>query len=143
MNLSPENYAEVCKQSAFISALVAGFSFAFLGVLLVSSIKLRIIDWVISFSIISISGLLVCSLAWTLTASRMVLYGDNKMEQIPQVFLSLHKTLSFIFIFSFFLFLVTLGLSGWIRSRTIGIISGLVSLISLIFFILIMSHFVI
>jgi hypothetical protein len=40
MILSPENYAEVCKQSAFISALVAGFSFAFLGALLVSSVNI-------------------------------------------------------------------------------------------------------
>ena len=27
MNLTPEIYAEICKQNAFISALVAGFSF--------------------------------------------------------------------------------------------------------------------
>jgi hypothetical protein len=42
MNLTPENYAEICKQSAFISALVSGFSFAFLSALLVSHIKNRI-----------------------------------------------------------------------------------------------------
>lgn len=78
MNLTPENYAEICKQSAFISALVAGFSFAFLGALLVSSIKNRIIDWVMTFSILSIAGLLICSLAWTLSASRMALYSGDK-----------------------------------------------------------------
>jgi bacteriorhodopsin len=142
MNLSPENYAEICKQSAFISALVAGFSFAFLGALLVSSFKNQIIDWVMSFSILSIAGLLVCSLAWTLSASRMALYNGNNITQVPQTFLNLHRILSIIFILSFFFFLVTLGLSGWIRSRKLGIISSLISFISAIFFIVIMSQFV-
>jgi hypothetical protein len=143
MNLTPESYAEICKQSAFISALVSGFSFAFLGALLVSSIKNRIIDWVMTFSILSIAGLLICSLAWTLTASRMTLYTENELNLVPQTFLSLHKTLSLIFISSFFFFLVTLGLSGWIRSRTLGIISSVISLIATIFFIVIMKQFVI
>jgi hypothetical protein len=143
MNLTPESYAEICKQSAFISALVAGFSFAFLGALLVSSIKNRIIDWVMTFSILSIAGLLICSLAWTLTASRMTLFTENELNLVPQTFLSLHKTLSLIFISSFFFFLVTLGLSGWIRSRTLGIISSVISLVATIFFIVIMKQFVI
>jgi hypothetical protein len=143
MNLTPENYAEICKQSAFISALVDGFSFAFLGALLVSSIRNRIIDWVMSFSILSIAGLLICSLAWTLSASRMALYSGDKIIQVPQPFINLHQKLSFVFLLSFFFFLVTLGLSGWIRSRLLGIISSMISLIATIFFILIMKQFVI
>jgi len=117
MNLTPESYAEICKQTAFISALVAGFSFAFLGALLVSSIKNKLIDWIMILSTLSIAGLLICSLAWTLTASRMTLYSGADIAQVPQTFLSLHKTLSFIFVSGFFFFLVTLGLSGWIKKR--------------------------
>jgi hypothetical protein len=143
MNLSPENYAEICKQSAFISALVAGFSFAFLGALLISPVKNRIINWVMSFSTLAIAGLLICSLIWTLSASRMALYNGNNITQVPQNFLDLHRILSIIFILSFLSFLVTLGLSGWIRSRNLGIISSLISLISTIFFIVIMKQFVI
>jgi hypothetical protein len=142
MNLTPESYAEICKQSAFISALVAGFSFAFLGALLVSSIRNKLVDWVLSFSTISIAGLLICSLAWTLTASRMTLYREGDIVQVPQTFLSLHKTLSLIFVSSFFFFLVTLGLSGWIRSKTLGLISSTISLIATIFFLVIMQKFV-
>jgi len=143
MNLSPENYAEICKQSAFISALVAGFSFAFLGALLISSVQNRIINWVMSFSTLAIAGLLICSLIWTLSASRMALYNGNNITQVPQNFLDLHRILSIIFILSFLSFLATLGLSGWIRSRNLGIISSLISLISTIFFIVIMRQFVI
>jgi hypothetical protein len=143
MNLSTEVYAEICKQEAFISALVAGFSFAFLGALLVSSIKSRIIDWLISLSIISIAGLLVCALAWTLTASRMAFYNGSNPGQVQQVYIDMHQKLSFIFILSFFLFLISLGLSGWVRSRKLGIISIIISLITIIIFIYIMSHFVV
>jgi hypothetical protein len=142
MNLTPDSYAEICKQSAFISALVAGFSFAFLGVLLISTIRNKIIDWVITFSVYSISGLLICALAWTLTASRMALYIASSINQVPQTYLSLHKILSFIFVSSFFSFLVTLGLSGWIRSRIVGIISSLISVIATVLFIIIMKIFV-
>ncbi len=143
MNLTPESYAEICKQSAFISALVAGFSFAFLGVLLVSSIKNVLIDWILTFSTLSIAGLLICSLAWTLTASRMTLYSEGHIVQVPQSFLDLHKTLSLIFVFSFLFFLVSLGLCGWVRSKALGIISSSISLIATIFFLVIMQKFVI
>lgn len=143
MTLSPENYAEICKQAAFISALVAGFSFAFLGALLVSSINKRIIDWVMSFSISSIAGLLVCALAWTLSASRMTIYSGMGIKELPEEFIKMHKTLSLIFILSFLFFLITLGLCGWIRSRRLGIISGVIALVAGIFFIVLMSHFMI
>ena len=143
MNLSTETYAEICKQSAFISALVAGFSFAFLGAMLISSVKNRIINWVISFSILAIAGLLICSLAWTLSASRMALYGGSNITLVPQSFIDLHQKLSLIFILSFFSFLITLGLSGWIRSRNLGIISSVISLMSTIFFFVVVKQFVI
>jgi hypothetical protein len=143
MNLTTQIYAEICKQGAFISALVAGFSFAFLGALIVSAIKSKIIDWLIGLSIISISGLLVCSLAWTLTASRMAFLSSNNTSQVPEYFTGMHRSLSFVFIFSFFTFIATLGLSGWVRSRKMGIISSGISLIALVFFIAIMSHFLI
>lgn len=143
MNLTPESYAEICKQSAFISALVAGFSFAFLGALIISPIKKKLVDWVITFSTFSIAGLLICSLTWTLTASRMTLYNEGNIVQVPQTFISLHKTLSFIFISSFFFFLITLGLSGWIRSKSLGIITSAIALTATVFFTFIMQRFVI
>jgi hypothetical protein len=142
MNLTPDSFAEICKQGAFISALVAGFSFAFLGTLLISSDRKKITDWIIGFSIITIAGLLICSLAWTFCASRMALYLANDRQVIPEVILGFHRTLSFIFILSFFFFLVTLGLSGWIRSKRLGIISATVSTIALLYSGMIMRHFI-
>jgi hypothetical protein len=141
MNLSPESYAEICKQLSFISALVAAFSFAFISVLLTSDSKHRIVDWVIGFSIASIAGFLVCALSWTLSASRMAIYTGNNIKELPELFLHMHKILSFIFVLSFLLFFITLGLSGWIRTRKLGLISSIIALLSGGFFIWLMSNF--
>jgi hypothetical protein len=141
MNLSPESYAEMCKQLAFISALVGAFSFAFVGALLVSPMEKRVIDWILGFSISSIAGFLVCSLSWTLSASRMAILIGTGIKGLPLLFINMHRLLSLIFILSFFLFLITLGLSGWIRSRKLGIFSGIIALLSSIFFIWIISNF--
>jgi hypothetical protein len=141
MNLSPESYAEICKQLAFISALLAGFSFAFIGVLLTHESDKKIINWVIGFSISSIAGFLVCALAWTLSASRMAIYGEMSIRELPVMFINMHRILSFTFILCFFLFVITLGLSGWIRSRILGIISSIIALFSAVFFIWLLSNF--
>jgi hypothetical protein len=141
MNVSPESYAEICKQLAQISALVAGFSFAFISVLLTSSSGKRIIDWVLGFSISTIAGFLICALTWTLSASRMAIYVEQNINALPQLFVGLHRILSFIFILSFFLFFITLGLTGWIRSKKLGLISCIISLFSGVFFFWLMSNF--
>jgi len=73
----------------------------------------------------------------------MTLLSANNTEQIPQYFTGMHKSLSFIFMLSFFVFLVTLGLSGWVRSRILGIFSSIISLTSLVLFVVIMSHFLV
>jgi len=142
MNLSPVNYAEMCKQLAQISALVAGFSFAFISVLITSTSGKRITNWVIGFSIASIAGFLICALTWTLNASRMSIYIQEEVKSIPAVFVSLHRILSLIFTLSFFLFFITLGLTGWIRSKKLGIVSSAISLSASLFFIYLLTSFI-
>jgi hypothetical protein len=141
MNLSTDSYAEICKQTAFISALIAGFSFAFIGALLVSSINKRIVDWILAFSISSIAGLMLCSMGWTLSASRMAYYSGTGITEVPLQFVGMHQKLSILFSLSVFLFLITLGLSGWIRSKKLGIVSGIIAVVSLIFFVWLMKTF--
>jgi hypothetical protein len=141
MNLSTDSYAEICKQTAFISALFAGFSFAFLGALLVSTINKRITDWIIGISMSSIMGLLYCSIGWTLSASRMAFLSATGIKDLPLKFISMHRTLSIVFSLSILLFLLTLGLSGWIRSKKLGFVTAIIATFSLIFFINLMSNF--
>ena len=47
MNLSPDIIAELFRQCALISALIAGFSFAFLAVILTNKTTKKIDDWTV------------------------------------------------------------------------------------------------
>jgi hypothetical protein len=125
MNYTPETFAELFRQAAFISALIAGFSLAFLAVLLTTVPERRIATWTAAFSIAATAGLVVCALGWTLAAPRMAATAapPGSAFEMPSVMLSIHRTLSQTFIVCFYLFLTSLGLAGWIRSRTLGAVS--------------------
>ena len=146
MNLTPEILAEIFRQSAFISALIAGFSFAFLAVILTSETKGRVDDWTAGFAIAATAGLIVCALGWTFSVPRVLALaagtsGTNSF-QMPDFLRTIHRSLSFTFIGCFFLFLASLGLSGWIRSRILGIISSLIAILAAGFAVWIMRFFI-
>jgi len=65
----PELIAEIFRQLAFVSALVGGFAFAFVGVLLVAPLQSRIVSWTAGISMAASAGLVVCALGWSLGAS--------------------------------------------------------------------------
>ncbi len=146
MNLSPEFVAELFRQCAFISALIAGFSFAFLAVILTSNTKRRVDDWTAGFAIAATAGLIVCALGWTLAAPEILTLtkgptGASTFE-LPETLRTIHRSLSFTSIGCFFLFLTSLGLSGWIRSKILGIISSSIAFIGGCYAIWIMRFFV-
>jgi hypothetical protein len=122
LNLPPEVLAEVFRQSAFISALIAGFAIA------------------------ATAGLVVCSLGWTFSVPRVLSLaaGDppGSAVQLPDNYRMIHRYLSMTFIACFFFFLTSLGLSGWIRSRTLGIVSAAIAAAAAIFAIWLMRFFV-
>jgi hypothetical protein len=116
--------AELFRQLAFISAIIGGFSLAFLVQLLVAHFGRRIVDWTIGFSMAATAGLIVCALGWTLSA--VVVSdsgGQGEAMRVSGTLNHLHMRLSDGFVLSLFLFLVSLGLCGWIRSRVMGLVS--------------------
>jgi hypothetical protein len=146
MNLSPEVFAEIFRQAAFISALIAGFSFAFLGVILTSSSRKRIEEWTAAFAVAATAGLLVCALGWTLSVPRLLALSHQATSatpfELPEAFRSLHRSLSKTFIVCFFLFLTSLGLSGWIRSRKLGVVSTFIACLAAVYTFYILKLFV-
>ena len=137
MNLSPEIIAELFRQCAFISALIAGFSFAFLAVILTNKTTKQIDDWTAGFAIAATAGLIVCALGWTLSVPRVLELSANISAntpvQLPESYFSIHRSLSITFIACFFFFLTSLGLSGWIRSRRLGVVSSIITIIAAIY----------
>lgn len=141
----PELIAEIFRQLAFISALVGGFAFAFVGVLLVAPHKSRLVSWTAGISMAASSGLVVCALGWSLGTS-VVLIGASMEAGADKSALSaslsnMHLRLSLAFTVSILLFFTCLGLSGWIRSRNLGIASTCIAVLAAIASVLVMSPF--
>ena len=133
---TPELQAELFRQLAFISALIGGFAFTFVGVLLVATDKSRFVSWTAAVSIATCAGLVICALGWSLGAS-LVLIGaattvGADVSALSASLRSMHLRLSLAFIVSIFLFFVSLGLSGWIRSRILGLASTGIALLAVI-----------
>ena len=146
MNLSPEIVAELFRQCAFISALIAGFSFAFLAVILTNKTTKKIDDWTAGFAIAATAGLIVCALGWTLGVPHVLELSLNNSGntpfQLPEKYIIIHRSLSITFIASFFFFLTSLGLSGWIRSRRLGVVSSILTIIAAVYAIWILRFFI-
>ena len=141
-----ELIADIFRQLAFVSALVGGFAFAFVGVLLVAPLQSRIVSWTAGISMAASSGLVICALGWSLGAS-MVLAGASMEAGAGKSALSaslntMHLRLSLAFTVSILLFFTCLGLSGWIRSRNLGIISTCIAVFAAIASVLVLSPFI-
>ena len=132
----PELIAEAFRQLAFISALVGGFAFAFVGVLLVAPLQSRVVSWTAGISMAASAGLVVCALGWSLGAS-VVMMGATMDAGADKSALSasltiMHLRLSLAFLMSITLFFTCLGLSGWIRSRVLGVVSTSIAVLAAI-----------
>ena len=135
--------AELYRQCAFISALVTGFLFAFLAVILTNKSTKRIDDWTAIFTIISISLLTVCALGWTFNAASVqAALLTESQTRILSKYQTIHHHLSVLFILGFYLFLLSLGLSGWIRSKMVGIFSSVSALFAGIYAIWLLHYFI-
>lgn len=131
MNEQLAAVAELYRQLAFVSALIAGFSLTFLVQLLTAESKLRVVNWTIGFSLAATASMIVCALGWTLSAA--VVIDPRTQAELASRSSGLgllHPRLSLTFIFGILFFLVGLGLCGWVRSRTMGIVSSTIALIA-------------
>jgi hypothetical protein len=135
--------AELFRQLAFISALIAGFSLTFLVQLLTAQSTRRVIGWTIGFSLAATAAMIVCALGWTLSAAVAVdPRTQADLARWSGIFSLLHQRLSLTFISGIFLFLVALGLCGWVRSRLMGIVSSTIALLAAISAFMILKLFV-
>ena len=131
MNQNLAASAELYRQLAFISALIAGFSLTFLVQLLTADSRRRVVNWTIGFSLAATGSMIVCALGWTLSAA--VVIDPRAQADFARWSSSigmLHHRLSLTFISGILLFLVGLGLCGWVRSRVMGVVSSTIAMIA-------------
>lgn len=130
----PELFAELFRQLAFISALIGGFAFTFVGVLLVSEHRSRVVSWTSALSMAVSAGLVICALGWSVGASVMLMgaaapAGADAAELSAALSL-MHRRLSLVFIVSILFFFAAMGLSGWVRSRRMGFVSSAIAAVA-------------
>jgi hypothetical protein len=124
-----EYLAEIGRQIAFLSAFLGGFAASFLGILLQSQNSRRYVGWAAGAAAISSASFILAVISWTAVA--LVLHpgappGVAKPTFLPQV----HSLIFVTFGIGIYGILLSLGLSGWIRSRALGIVTSIAALLS-------------
>jgi hypothetical protein len=127
--VSAEFLAEMGRQIAALSAFLGGFAATFFGILLQSSDSRRLVGWAAGAAAVASASFILAVIAGTSLA--LVLHpgapsGIAKSTFIPQV-----RTLILIaFTCGIYSILLSLGLSGWIRSRQLGIVTSVAAFVS-------------
>jgi len=117
------------EQLTLVSALLGGFALTFLGAILSQNDTKKLTSAMVIISALTATMFFLCTLGWAL-------FGKASVEDLNELARSKHKYLFIIFIFGIVLFNVLLAMSGWMRSRNVGIttiIIGVFSFLSLMF----------
>lgn len=127
--MNAEFLAEMGRQIAFLSAFLGGFAATFLGVLLQSPSSRRHVGWAAGAAAVASASFLIAVISGTLFA--VVLHPGAPLGIANPTFLPQVRTLMLItFALGIYSILLSLGLSGWIRSRQLGIVTSVAALIS-------------
>jgi hypothetical protein len=122
--------AEFYRQFGFVSSVLAGFSFTFYGTLLVAARHHRAGTWAAFFAIAASVAFLPVTLGMTFGAVHAVNQLEPSVSNAaadPQIVL-----LSMLFLAGVVFLFASFGVSGWMRSRGLGIATTCLSLIGAI-----------
>lgn len=125
---------------ASTSAVLGGFSLAFLGVILSGAQQSRAADWTVRLATLTATLFTVTGLGWSLAASAVSRIGSA--ESFLTSFGQSHRLLSLLFLAGIGLFVATIGISGWLRSRSLGWFSTLVAGAGLVLIVRVLSPFI-
>ena len=118
--LSPEYLAELGRQIAFLSAFLGGFAATFLATLLTSTSGGRQVTWTAASAGVAAAAFIVAVIAGT--AMAVVLSpGAPAIGAEPSRINHARVAAALGFAVGIYAMLLALGLSGWIRSRKLGI----------------------
>ena len=118
-----ERLAEVFRQLAFISAVLGGFSVTFWVALLTA--EARAASVAAGFAVAASVSLLVVAMFMTISAVQVTLDAREAYDALPPAIAATYEPMTFLFLFGALLFFVALGISGFVRSRRMGIASSI------------------
>lgn len=118
---------ELFRQLAFITALLGGFAITFLSVLLTAPSQRQIVNWIAGMTAAASMFLVLSAVGSTFAA----VVATNARGELPGAVDQLHEPLSLLFLAGTVLLFLVLGLSGWMRTRALGVVTSIIAVIGL------------
>lgn len=117
------------EKLTLVSALLGGFAFTFLATMLSVKDDKKLNSIMIVISAFAATMFFLCTLGWTL-------FGNASIQDLSVLNHSKHKYLFLLFVVGILLFNILLAMSGWTRSKKVGIVTttiGVFALVSLMY----------
>ena len=131
---NPQYVLAVAEQLSFVSAFLGGISATILVTIVVFISPKKSVNWIVSSSALAACSLLVAVVAsWRLI---IVLHPDLPIPVDPALVMVLWNGMLIGYGLGFLSLIVSIGLSGWLRSRKSGLITSSIALIAVTFFII-------
>jgi hypothetical protein len=124
--LAPEYLAEIGRQLAALSAFLGGFAAAFLGTLLALQSPRRQVGWAAGAAAVAAAAFTVAVVAATMLAVVLHPAAPGVRNRAAEAGVARVIT-GLAFFVGLYALLAALGLSGWARSRRLGLVTGSVA----------------
>lgn len=128
-NINGENMDELFRQLAFINAILGGFAITFLSVLLTAESQKKIVEWIVVVLFSAVACFILSALGATFSA---VVAAEAQTDSLPAEVWALHEPMSLLFLLGIILLFVSLGMTGWIRSKWLGRVTIVIAVVSLV-----------
>lgn len=129
--LAPDYLAEVAGHLGFLSAFLGGFAATFLATLLVASSTKRVTGWIIVSAAFA-ACLFVIAVVGSVTL-KIVLHPEVPSSFVSGSAVTNARVVSALaFVLGLYALLLSVGLSGWIRSRNTGIATSLAAFMGVV-----------
>ena len=131
---NPSFMIAVAEQLSFVSAFLGGFSATILFTILVFSSPKKSVSWIVVSSALAACSLLIAVIAsWRLL---ILLHPEFPLELNNSMVGILWRSMLLGYGLGFLSLLVSIGLSGWLRSSRAGITTSGIAFVAMVFFIL-------
>jgi hypothetical protein len=132
MDLKSSYVLAVAEHLSFVSAFLGGVSATILFSLIIFSSSSRLVSLVIAASALAACSLLVAVVAsWRLSIG---LHPDLPFVADPKKLIVLWHSMISGYSLGLMSLISCIGLSGWIRSKRLGIITSMIAVIAILFF---------
>jgi hypothetical protein len=121
---------ELFGQLAFVSSVLGGFAVAFLGTLLTIEGERRLTRWTMGAAAVSATALITAAVVASVSVAETVRTGAHDLAGLGDTAARGFLLLFSCFIVGFLALMLSVGLSGWIKSRALGLVTAAAAMVS-------------